>query len=92
MTYDVKPWSKEAERMFKQMCKDGKAFTLDNGLSKSFGIKCKELIELDLLDIARTRNRKKTENRTYILPKPGIVVVPKITGKGLKFRFKPLKL
>lgn len=89
--FDIKPWNLEATKLFERMCRDGKAHTNNHNLTRQLGIHCKDLIDFEVLDIARTNNRKKN-NRTYILPTPNFQIMKLNTGKGLKFRFKPLKL
>lgn len=87
----IKPWSKEAENIFQQLSRNGRAYTKNNPqLSREFGMKCKELIQNDLLDIATIRNKR--ERRTWFITPPDIMVVPKYHEKGLSFHFKRFKI
>ena len=82
-----KPWSKEAEKIFKQLNYYGKAYTTDTKqLPKQFGIKCKDIINQDLLDIATIRN-KKTRKTLFVTP-PDVIVKPYQN----KYIFKRIKL
>ena len=53
-----KPWSKEAENIFKQLNYYGRAYTTNKKLPREFGMKCKDIINNDMLDIATIRNKK----------------------------------
>lgn len=82
-----KPWSKEAEKIFKQLNYYGKAYTTDTKkLPKQFGIRCKDLIEQDMLDIATIRNKR--ERKTWFITPPDVTVTPYQN----KYLFKRLKI
>ena len=68
----VRPWSKEAERVLKQLSKNGKAYSINPKLPREFGMKCKDIFHQDLLDVASIRNKKKRKN-IFVTP-PGIIV------------------
>jgi hypothetical protein len=86
-----RPWSKESEMVFRQLGQNGRAYIKNNPqLPREFGMKCKELIQNDLLYIATTRNRK--EKRTWFITPPDIMVVPKYHERGLSFHFKRFKI
>ena len=85
----IKAWSKDAERIFDRLSRDSVAYTNDIKLTQIFGIRCKELIDNDWLDIAHIKKKKKT---VFIKP-PQVVIFPKfVNGRGLKFYFERLRL
>jgi hypothetical protein len=72
----IRPWSKESENILKQISLYGKAYTHDTKkLPKQFGIRCKEIIDSDMLDIATIRNKR--EKRTWFIIPSEISVIPK---------------
>jgi len=80
----VKPWSKESEMIFKQLSKNGKAYTKDTkGLPVQFGHRCKEIINKDMLDIATIRNKK--EKRTWFVTPPEIKIISRYNKKRGNF-------
>jgi len=80
----TKPWSKESERILRQLTQNGRAYATEKkGLSREFGIHCKEIIEADMLDVATVRNKNPRKN-LFVIP-PNTVVVPK---KGKFFFYK----
>ena len=83
----IKPWSKESERILKQLSNNGKGFICNNNqIPREFGMKCKDIIGLDFLDIATIRNKK--TRRTWFITPPDVKVIP-INGKrGTNFHFK----
>jgi len=83
---NIKPWSKEAENILKQLNQYGKAYTTDTKrLPKQFGIHCKDIINNDLLDIATIRNKK--TRKTWFITPPDVSVTPKQN----KYQFKRFK-
>jgi len=84
----IKPWSKEAEKIFNRLCRDMVTYTDDINLSRQVGRMCDDLVRQDYLDIARIDRKKKTA----IIKPPGVVIFPKLTNKGLNFHFEKLRL
>jgi len=82
---NIKPWSKEAERILKQLNYSGRAYTTDKKLPREFGMKCKDIINDDMLDIATIRNKK--TRRTWFITPPDVVVTPRQN----KYQFKRFK-
>ena len=77
----IKAWSKDAERIFDRLCRDGIAYTKDEKIPRVFGQHCKSLVDNDFLDIAHIKKKRKT----IIIKPPQVVIFPKIDGKGLHF-------
>jgi len=87
----VKPWSKEAENILRQLSLSGRAYSINNPqLPREFGMRCKDIINRDLLDIATVRT-KKTHRTWYVTP-PDIIVTPKPNQKGVYFHFRRFKI
>lgn len=88
----IKPWNKESENIFWQLSKNnGRAYIKNNSrLPREFGMKCKEIIKNDLLDIATIRNKR--ERKTLFITPPDIIVVPKPGQRGINFFFKRGKI
>lgn len=82
----MKPWNKESQRILDQLTMDLRASTMNTRLSVDFGKKYPELIELDFLDMATTKYRKKKNKTIYSLPK-NVRVIPR---KGKYFFHKIL--
>ena len=87
----IKPWSTESERIFRQLSLTGRAYTREIKLSREVGMKCREIIENDYLDIARVRTSKKTGKTIFVTP-PEVVVIPKPGEHGINFHFKHIKI
>jgi len=87
----VKPWSKESERILRQLSFTGRASIIDNNkLPREFGMKCKDILDQDFLDIATIRNKK--IKRTWFITPPDVTVVPKPGDRGINFHFKRFKI
>lgn len=84
----IKAWSKDAERIFDRLCRDGIAYTKDGSVTRVFGQRCKSLVDNDFLDIARIKKKQKN----VIIKPPQIDIFPEINGKGLHFHFKRIRL
>ena len=85
----VKPWNKEAERILKQLSMNGRAYIKNNPqLPREFGMKCKEIINNNFLDIATIRNKK--ERRTWFITPPDTMVISKFSKRGPYYFFKKL--
>ena len=83
----IKHWSKESENVLKQLTKSGRAYIINNPrLPREFGMKSKNIINQDMLDIATIRNKK--ERKTWFITPPGIEVIPKNGKHGINFHFK----
>ena len=84
----IRPWSKESERIFDQIVKDGKAYTNNDAFTRAFGRKHSSIFNKDngFLDIARIDKRKES----VILPRSGIRVIPlpDRPGEAVKLQFK----
>lgn len=83
---DIVPWCKEAENILKRLNYSGRASTLNKKLPRDFGMKCKHIINQDLLDIATIRNKR--ERRTWFILPEDVMVTP----KGRCFQFKRFKI
>ena len=84
----VKPWNKEAERIFRQLAKDQRAYTKNNKITRKLGRSYPELFDNGFMDIGRI-DRK---NESIIVLRPGIGIAPvppkpSIPSKFLKFQF-----
>lgn len=80
------PWSKEAERILKQLSLYGRGHIKNNNkLPREFGIYCKDIINKDYLDIATVRNKR--DRRTLFQIPPGVKVIPKLSRRGTKYHF-----
>ena len=88
----VRPWNKESEKILWQLSKNnGRAYSINNQrLPREFGMKYKNLIDNNLLDIATVRNRK--EHKTLFVTPPDITVIPKLNQRGINFYFKRHKI
>jgi len=87
----IKPWSKESERVLRQLSFAGRAYITNNSkLPREFGMKCDEIVRSDFLDIATTRNKK--ERRTWFIIPPDVAVVPKPGERGINFHFRRFKI
>lgn len=87
----VKPWSKDAERVLKQLSYSGRAFVTENQrLPREFGVKCKEIINHDYLKVATTRNTKNRE--TWFITPPDVMVIPKPGNRGINFHFRKFRI
>ena len=87
----TKSWSKESERILRQLSYSGRAYTTNNQkLPREFGMKCKEIIDQDFLEIATTRNKK--TRRTWFITPPDIMVIPKPGDRGTYFHFRKYKI
>ena len=83
----IRPWSKEADNILKMLSKNGRAYTKDTkSLPKQFGLRCKEPLEHDMLDIATIRNKK--EKKTWFIIPPDIKLIPNSNKKGISYHFK----
>lgn len=80
----IKDWSKESKRILWQLTKNGKAYTTDKRVPLEFGMRCKDILHNDFLDIAETRMRQKEKKTIFVTP-PDTVIVPK---KGKFFFYK----
>lgn len=78
----IKPWSKESERILRQLTRNGKAYTKDLKLTRAFGRRYPEIIDADFLDIGRIEKKRKSVfvlgEDTGIMPKKGKFVFFKI--------------
>ena len=74
----VKPWSSESERILRRLVKNGKAYTPNNTLTRTFGRKYPELIDNNFLDIGRIDKKKES----IIATRENVVVVPKPSFNG----------
>ena len=82
-----RPWSKEAERVFEQIHKYGRAYTHNNPrLPREFGMKCKDIINNDYLDVTTVRNKK--QRRTWFITPPDITVTKRSHKRGFSYHFK----
>ena len=87
----IKPWNKESERILRQLSLTGRAYITNNRyLPREFGMKCKEIINQDFLDIATIRNKK--TKRTWFITPPDIMVIPKPSDRGIHFHFRRYKI
>lgn len=86
----VKPWSKEAEQILRQLSLSGRAYSRDIKLPREFGMKCRDIIDTDFLDIATIRNKR--EHKTLYVTPPDIVVIPKPGEHGINFHFRRFKI
>jgi len=87
----VKPWSKEAENVLRQLSYTGRAYIKNNSkLPREFGMKCKDIVNSDFLDIATIRNKK--ERRTWFITPPDVAVIPKPGNRGINFHFRRFKI
>jgi len=77
----IKPWSKDSERILRQLTKNGKAYTTDLKLTRAFGRRCPEIIDANFMDIGRIDKKKKS---VFVLGE-NIVTVPK-KGKFFFYR------
>jgi len=82
----VKPWNKESQRILDQLTMDFRATTMNTRLSVDFSKKHHELIELEFLDMATTKYRKKPNKTIFQVPK-NVRVVPQ---RGKFFFYKIL--
>ena len=85
----VKPWSKDAERCFRDLVKERVAYTDNIMFTRSFGRKHPELTDKDngFIDIGRIDKR----NKSVITLRPHVSLIPIESSssrpKRLKFRF-----
>jgi len=87
----VKPWSKDAERILRQLSYTGRAYSTNNSrLPREFGMKCKDIINSDFLDIATIRNKK--ERRTWFITPPDVAITIKPGKRGINFHFRRFKI
>lgn len=84
----VKPWDEASKRILDQLVKDnGKAFTTDIEIPRSFGRRYPELIENDFLTIARS-DRK---HESVFATKPNVMVIPIPTRTSRNTRWMKYK-
>ena len=87
----VKPWSKEAEQVLRQLSLSGRAFSKNTTtLPREFGIKCKDIIDTDFLDVATIRNKR--ERKSIFVTPLDIAVIPKPGEHGINFHFRRFKI
>jgi hypothetical protein len=56
----VKPWSKEIEKIFKQLQKNnGRTFTHNVNINRELGRRCPQLIDKNYLDVSPASHKKK---------------------------------
>jgi len=81
----IKIFDKEDEKLFYSLSKHKTVFTNDIKLSKKIGQRYHELIDSDLLEIARSDKKK----RTWFIVPPDIQIVPrtKRTKNGFDLEF-----
>jgi len=72
MKYVIRPWNKEAERVLRQISRYGRAYTTDTEFARIFGRKYKHIIDLGLIEIARSEKSKKT----WIITPPDVGLAP----------------
>jgi len=56
----IKPWSKEAERIFQELQRNRSTYSENIQLSREIGRHCKDLIDNDFLDISRSEKKRRT--------------------------------
>jgi len=83
----IRPWDKESERILNQIVKNGKAYTSNNQLTRTFGRRFPDLFDKNngFLDIARIEKRRES----VIIPREhvNIVPIPERSGEAVKLRF-----
>ena len=72
----MKPWNKESKKILEQLTMDFRASTHNTRLSVDLGKKYHELVELDFLDMATTKYRKKPNKTLFTVPK-NVRVIPR---------------
>ena len=83
----VKPWSNEIEKIFKQLQKNGRAFTHNVNINRELGRRCPQLIDKNFIDVS-PRSYKKSRYWINLLPDTVIEARPMRTkDKFLKFSF-----
>lgn len=87
----VQPWSKEAERILKQLSNYGRGFSRNNQkLPREFGMKCKDVVNNNFLDIATTKHKE--PSTTWFITPPDVLVKPRYKKGKFGFEFKRFKI
>ena len=86
--FEVKPWDEKSEKILRELALGGRTSTYDMKLSREFS-KRKEIRlltdnKINMLDITGNRRKQKTVFSTPL----DVMVMPRITPKGLKYQFK----
>lgn len=88
----IRPWSKDAERILKQLSlNNGRAYTPNRLISREFGKKYPSLFDEGYLDVAYTRYSKRNDKTIFVTP-PDVMVIPKPSQKGIGYHFRRFKI
>jgi len=83
----VKPWSKETEKIFKQLKKNGRAFTFNVTVNREIGRHYPQLIDDNFIDVS-PRSHKKQRYWINLLPDTIIEETPvRSKNKFIRFNF-----
>jgi len=85
-------FEKEVNRLMQQLSNDRYATTNNSNIAPLIGKKAKDIIKMDMLDVATTRYRSKP-NKTILTIPPCVRIEPiKLNGSLSGFKFKRLHL
>jgi len=85
-------FEKEVNRLMQQLSSQRYATTSNSRIAPLIGIKAKDIIKMDMLDVATTKYRSKP-NKTILTIPPSVKIEPiKLNGSLSGFKFKRLHL